>query len=294
MINTALNVTNESNIQNMMNEQNMMNWQSTINWENMVNGQNMMNGQNIINALDTTKNMITEILNITKVLYSSNISNMILSDLSNIINKSDTEDVLNTQNTLNMQNTLNTPKPNCVLSIDIGTKNLALVVIECRTYRCVYSEIINVDANHKKSTNIINHRIEKIKSSIYSIKDRYTIVTVIIEKQVNKNGVAMCLMYSIATFAYEITNNVVIFDPKNKFKVNGLNYTTENRAHKRLSIKIAKLFSDAVNKYDKQDDVADAINQAICYIAPEYYTKTIRNNLEELRQINDYEELQFD
>ena len=26
----------------------------------------------------------------------------------------------------------------------------------------------------------------------------------------------------------------------------------------------------------------------------EYYAKTIRNNLEELRQINDYEELQFD
>lgn len=288
MINTILNVTNESNIQNMMNRQNIMNWQSTINWENMVNGQSTMNGQNIIDALDATKNLIAEILNMAKVLHTSNILNMISSEMSNIVNN------LNTPSIEEMLNTQSIPKKECVLSIDIGTKNLALVVIECRTYRCVYSEIINVDANHKKSTNIINHRIEKIKSSIYSIKDRYTIVTVIIEKQVNKNGVAMCLMYSIATFAYEITNNVVIFDPKNKFKVNGLNYTTENRAHKRLSIEIAKLFSDAVNKYDKQDDVADAINQAICYIAPEYYTKTIRNNLEKLRQINDYEELQFD
>lgn len=288
MINTILNMTNESNTQNMMNRQNIMNWQSTINWENMVNGQSTMNGQNIIDALDATKNLIVEILNMAKVLHTSNILNMISSEMSNIVNN------LNTSSIEEMLNTQSIPKKECVLSIDIGTKNLALVVIECRTYRCVYSEIINVDANHKKSTNIINHRIEKIKSSIYSIKDRYTIVTVIIEKQVNKNGVAMCLMYSIATFAYEITNNVVIFDPKNKFKVNGLNYTTENRAHKHLSIEIAKLFSDAVNKYDKQDDVADAINQAICHIAPEYYAKTIRNNLEELRQINDYEELQFD
>lgn len=255
---------------------------------NMSNTQNTANTQNVIDALSATKNLITEILNLAKVLRTPNILNMISSEMSNIVNN------LNTPSIEEMLNTQNTPKKECVLSIDIGTKNLALVVIECKTYKCIYSEIINVDANHKKSTNIINHRIEKIKSSIYSIKDRYTIVTVIIEKQVNRNGVAMCLMYSIATFAYEITNNVVIFDPKNKFKVNGLNYTTENRAHKRLSIEIAKLFSDAVNKYDKQDDISDAINQAICHIAPEYYAKTIRNNLEELRQINDYEELQFD
>ena len=161
-----------------------------------------------------------------------------------------------------------------ILSIDIGVKNLAYAII---TFPVITFDVIDIS----KPNNAVE-RCRLIQKLIGKLIKENSIDTVVIEKQVPQNIVAMELMYSIITLALTLTGNAYLFDPKEKFTYLDLEYNTKNKAHKKLSVNIANNFLKYVEekyshlcyefqmlynfeKYKKKDDIADAINQGIVY-----------------------------
>ena len=161
-----------------------------------------------------------------------------------------------------------------ILSIDIGVKNLAYAII---TYPAITFDVIDIS----KPNNAVD-RCRLIQDLIGNIIKENHVSYVVIEKQFSQNTVAMELMYSIITIAITLTGNAYLFDPKEKFTYLDLEYDTKNKAHKKLSVDIARNFLknleedhfDSWNtfqmpynfeKYKKQDDIADAINQGMIY-----------------------------
>ena len=161
-----------------------------------------------------------------------------------------------------------------ILSIDIGVKNLAYAII---TYPAITFDVIDIS----KPNNAVD-RCRLIQKLIGNIIKENNVSDVVIEKQVPQNTVAMELMYSIITLALNFTSHIYLFDPKEKFTYLDLEYDTKNKAHKKLSVNIARNFLKFVEedyfdswnsfqmpynfeKYKKQDDIADAINQGIVY-----------------------------
>ena len=117
----------------------------------------------------------------------------------------------------------------------------------------------------------------------------YNIKTVIIERQINVNTMAMELMYALVSAIYPYTDNIIIFDPKLKFTTLSLKYDTKNKQHKKLSINIInnylnKYYSQHVNKfmgYTKRDDISDAILMLLIYI--------YKNDKQKLINIRNYD-----
>ena len=170
-----------------------------------------------------------------------------------------------------------------ILSIDIGVKNLALCQLDIMPQSGL--AIIEVADNaaqlrypnitfklHDISTakNALN-RCKAVQELLRNVKEDVT--AVVIEKQVPQNTVAMELMYSIISFALSFTENIYLFPPKEKFDFLNIEYNTKNKAHKKLSVDIAKKFLmnnypalyQQFCHYDKQDDIADALNQALVF-----------------------------
>ena len=150
-----------------------------------------------------------------------------------------------------------------ILSFDIGVKNLALAVIE-------YPQISFKLNDISKAKDALD-RCRTVQELMRDVKENVT--AVVIEKQYPTNTVAMELMYSIISFALSFTDNIYLFPPKEKFDFLGLEYTTKNKAHKKLSVELAKKFLarnypplyQEFCRYSKQDDIADALNQALVF-----------------------------
>ena len=177
-----------------------------------------------------------------------------------------------------------------ILSIDIGVKNLAYAII---TFPAVTFDVIDIS----KTKDAIE-RCRLINRYIGNIIKENSIDTVVIEKQFLGNTVAMELMYSIITLALTLDRRVHLFDPKEKFVYLDLEYNTKNKAHKKLSVNIARnflknfenkyscfMFQMLYNfeKYKKQDDIADAINQGLVF--------ALKNDLIANFSKDDYKEL---
>lgn len=167
-----------------------------------------------------------------------------------------------------------------LLSIDVGKCNLGYSFI-------MFNEGCGLDKFSSMMFGI--YKIEGYKGSIDStvvyrvskaiefMKQFEGIVDIIIiERQVNINTEAMELMYSLATIAVSMVGieNVVLFAPKLKFDHFHLKYTTANKAHKKLSISMISDFLsafypdnyDEMKTYNKKDDIADSMLQAIVWL----------------------------
>lgn len=132
----------------------------------------------------------------------------------------------------------------------------------------------NVVKKGAKSKDVVTYRCTRIKEFFDKILSEYKVLKyVVIERQVPRNTVAMNLMYGINAYAQIYTDNIFIFDPKMKFTKLGVSYNTQNKAHKILSIDMAKKimnsifpnYSKEIDTYEKQDDIADSFNQGMVH-----------------------------
>ena len=172
-----------------------------------------------------------------------------------------------------------------MLSIDIGIKNLGYAVISFDKLGkkslqdlTVEFDIFDISKHLTKKADIVSSRCEALITFFKHLFDKYgEFINIIIERQVNRNTMAMELMYAIK-MALKLLNpsnsQIVIFDPKDKFLKLGLTYSTANKAHKKQSIYYAhqlmtKIWSHQLeyfDQFDKKDDVSDAINQCLVWM----------------------------
>ena len=180
---------------------------------------------------------------------------------------------------------------NAIISIDIGVKNLAVVIIT--NYKNSLKDIsikfnlYNLNDFNYNSNSIIVDRCLAISNIFKDISTKYNIQKVVIERQVIQNTVANRLLYSLITAALNYTENIIIFNPLDKFIKLDIKYSTKNKSHKKLSIDLIKNFLYNIdveslilfNSFVKKDDLADALLQALIIIAES------NNQLLELREM---------
>ena len=150
-------------------------------------------------------------------------------------------------------------------------KDVAKDVVKKDTSKNLGKALIKKGA---KSKDVVTYRCTRIKEFFDKILSEYKVLKyVVIERQVPRNTVAMNLMYGINAYAQIYTDNIFIFDPKMKFTKLGVSYNTQNKAHKILSIDMAKKimnsifpnYSEEIDTYEKQDDIADSFNQGMIH-----------------------------
>jgi hypothetical protein len=160
-----------------------------------------------------------------------------------------------------------------IVSVDIGMRNLAVVTVEYNS-----DKITNIQFHmHCKQTaqrarmagrSGPLERCQWIRRIVMS-EDFNSADVVIIEQQVQKNVWAMNLMY--AMIALIDGPEVIIFSPLCKFTTFGIPFKTAHKAHKKLSIRMARNIlneiipcaRNAFESFVKKDDIADAFNQVI-------------------------------
>ena len=190
-----------------------------------------------------------------------------------------------------------------ILSIDLGIKNLGYAIISYsklgpkQLEDLVISEldIFNIEEQFKRKVDIVNNRCNAIYTFFMMLKEKYVKFDyVIIERQVNKNTMAMELMYACAMCCKTVFNvDFINFDPKDKFLKLDLAYTTTNKLHKKQSIKMAhalikRIWNDwepMFNSHNKKDDISDALNQCLVWM--------LTNNFLQY-EIEEYNKLMFE
>jgi hypothetical protein len=164
----------------------------------------------------------------------------------------------------------------CYVSIDVGLKNMAYCLFiydENGKVSCEF-EKINILEFMKKKEGVVLSRTKTIRNFVECLDSNFNILGAIIERQVDNNVPAMCLMYSLATAFGFFTPNVFIVSPKNKFKYFDLPCVTINKAHKKQSVDIARrlikeYFPELESNYkmnSKKDDLADCFLQGYAHL----------------------------
>ena len=163
-----------------------------------------------------------------------------------------------------------------ILSIDLGIKNLGYAIISFKAERSLtFSDFVisfgtyNLDSTMDHKRNHMTERCKAMHEFFKSITSQTTFDQVIIEKQVDKSPMNMSLMIAATTCAYQYTDKVMLFEPRLKFTRVDIEYSTVKKAHKRLSVELARNIlqynpeaeelKKAFDGYRKQDDIADAI-----------------------------------
>lgn len=177
-----------------------------------------------------------------------------------------------------------------VLSIDIGIKNLGWTMISSshsfvennlQNYEDLSMGfgIYNITNNLTNEASLVADRCMVVNKFFKDITAKFIIDYCIIERQVNTNTIAMELMYAITSTALcylEKPSNLIIYDPKLKFKDLNITYNTKNKEHKKQSITYCKALlieltnEELVEKFDtnkKQDDMADSFIQCLVWLA---------------------------
>lgn len=175
--------------------------------------------------------------------------------------------------------------PKTYIAIDIGVKHFAYCKIQDKqgdTFLLSFN-LIEINKGNK-----INDLINFVNSNYCDA------LTLIIEQQVKNNVEAMIIQNILMTICIIRNINYVLFNPKNKFTyIEGNNVKLTYRQRKNKSIEYARIYlnkyhkeqsslsscgtlgqspskecKDMLNefeKFDKKDDVADAIVMAVMY-----------------------------
>jgi Holliday junction resolvasome RuvABC endonuclease subunit len=157
-------------------------------------------------------------------------------------------------------------KPFTILSIDIGKKNLGYSIYDGTNLEFgIYN--ITQELKLSKLKQNIEGRNSVLINWLNEIKSKYNINKIVVEKQIIRNVIAMCIQSCIITYALVNSIDVFTFDPKNKFTFTGDNYNSKNKEHKKLVVKytinlLTKLYPDKLdyfNSIPKKDDISDSI-----------------------------------
>jgi hypothetical protein len=144
------------------------------------------------------------------------------------------------------------------LSIDIGFTYVAFAYV--REFTILYG-----------MQNIPTSTVVLTAQSINEFLNHFEINQVIVEKQVPQNTKCMKMMHLIIGVCTGRGLPVEVVDARDKFAALEVEYTTVNKAHKQLSVNLARawlsesgvedLSERKLQEYPKQDDISDAINQ---------------------------------
>jgi hypothetical protein len=145
------------------------------------------------------------------------------------------------------------------LSVDIGRSYLAWAYVQ--EFEITYG----VDS-------FAENRSVDVCRWIKYFFENFDVKRVLIEKQVPVNTRCVLIMNLLVGVAVGLgVDCVEVVDARDKFRQLGVEYTTKNHAHKSLSVDMAlqwleesgveDLSGKRMCEYEKQDDIADAINQ---------------------------------
>jgi Holliday junction resolvasome RuvABC endonuclease subunit len=157
-----------------------------------------------------------------------------------------------------------------ILAIDIGKKNLGWCLYKDGqiTYG-LYNTESQISSKDIKQHGQTVCRLAVLTKWLKHFIHREKPTKLVVEKQVISNVVAKQLEASILTVAMLFRIECMTYDPKNKFKYLNQTYDSKKKEHKKIAIqyatKILNKFGNDLeefNKYDKQDDISDAICMA--------------------------------
>ncbi|OHS94017.1 hypothetical protein TRFO_39809 [Tritrichomonas foetus] len=140
------------------------------------------------------------------------------------------------------------------LSIDVGTKNLAIVSYDTE-FQDITTNLHNIDQYTTHAT--INDLVHVLQQ--YEEPD-----VVLLEQQTPKNTKCFGLMYAIATYYHGTT--VKIINPREKFKKLNISYSTKNKAHKKLSVQVATYFMKKLFDQDLPPEITKCDDIAYAYL----------------------------
>lgn len=155
-----------------------------------------------------------------------------------------------------------------ILTIDIGIKNLAIAYALKEEQNL---KIIDIDLFTLNGKNPIEIILE-LKIIFMNIFNKYPNENwkIYIEKQINKNVKAFGIMYGILGIISNLNNFIIeLFDPINKFSNINVEYNSNKKEHKKLSIEMAKTrlikyeeynILSKLDHFNKKDDISDCIN----------------------------------
>jgi hypothetical protein len=151
-----------------------------------------------------------------------------------------------------------------ILSVDIGHQYLAYAFYNTEDKSITYG------IYHFEGTTSCLSRCENIVAFLKAFPSIY----LIIEQQIGLNVKAIELQYALTATALELGIQVEIQHATTKFLVLEEPYTTVGKAHKALSSRLALEWLTTVqdcsqtplSDYQKQDDIADAINMLRAYL----------------------------
>lgn len=204
----------------------------------------------------------------------TNVDNDINTDVNTNTNTDVNIDVdTNVNNDINNDVDTNTniiSKSETILSIDIGKKNLGFTIYNENIFKFGLFNITQ-KIKEKKLNENIEGRNQVLIRWLNRQRKRYNITKIVVEKQVIKNVVAMCIESCILTFALMYKLEFLVFDPKNKFTFTEDRYDSKKKEHKKLAIKYAintiknidESLLEIFNQYEKKDDISDSIVMAL-------------------------------
>jgi hypothetical protein len=138
----------------------------------------------------------------------------------------------------------------CIIAIDIGIKNLCIVIVN--------NNEVKVSNLYKLPVNYIKEAINVLKSVIPISPE-----IVLIEKQLNKN--IKCSKVEIAIEVYCLLNNIKYkkIHPNDKYKKYNISFPKYNERKKWVVEKGRYLFGDyynySIDSFKKKDDLCDCI-----------------------------------
>ena len=156
------------------------------------------------------------------------------------------------------------------LSIDIGIRHLGYSILTEDGLTFGLFDIVDAyksDPELKAVKHVAVQRAWVLNRFLSRLIKEHKIKQVIVERQVQTNTVAMELVHTIVGICVAWIPKIIIFDPKKKFTMMHVKYSTKNKAHKKLAVSMCrealeKLYPDLVtdfDQHDKQDDIADSI-----------------------------------
>lgn len=171
-----------------------------------------------------------------------------------------------------------------LLSIDVGIRNLAYVIIQVNNiddHEILKWDVLELIEPHEKANTAQNTCIGKsLCSQFDAILPEFDISLVLIENQIGQNAIKMKTIQGMINMyfvmrAYDISC-IINYNAVHKLKLFlGNNVKTTYAQRKKLSKQITKTLCetyygdcmiDFYSSYKKQDDLADCLLQALDYI----------------------------
>lgn len=159
-----------------------------------------------------------------------------------------------------------------IMGIDIGVKNLGYCLFNGADLKfgIFNSEEYLTNKIVKECGGVVFGRSKIFADFLGKVFEKYNVVLVVIEKQVQKNTVAKSIESCLGTISIVHGIKVLIYDPKKKFRYLCPKFDSKKKEHKKIvqgyARSILKTFgytTDYFEEFKKKDDISDAMCMAV-------------------------------